>query len=101
MDKRVETGREFWRAVLLAGGATAIPRWTLDPAPGVAEHAATLDDDLAAALRRLADGLALPLHSVWPRTRRCNRAVSLEDIAEHPVLADLTELPHREHAPNC
>jgi hypothetical protein len=64
MDKRVETGREFWRAVLLAGGATAIPRWTLDPAPGVAEHVATLDDDLAAAVRRLAYGLELPLHSV-------------------------------------
>jgi amino acid adenylation domain-containing protein len=64
MDKRVETGRAFWRAVLLAGGATAIPRWTLDPAPGVAEHVATLDDDLAAAVRRLADGLELPLHSV-------------------------------------
>jgi amino acid adenylation domain-containing protein len=64
MDKRVETGREFWRAVLLAGGATAIPRWTLDPALGVAEHVATLDDDLAAAVRRLADGLQLPLHSV-------------------------------------
>ena len=64
MDKRVETGREFWRAVLLAGGATAIPRWTLDPAPGVAEHVADPDDDLAAAVRRLADGLELPLHSV-------------------------------------
>jgi amino acid adenylation domain-containing protein len=64
MDKRVETGREFWRAVLLAGGATAIPRWTLDPAAGVAEHVATLDDDLAAAVRRLADRLELPLHSV-------------------------------------
>ena len=64
MDDRVETGRKFWRAVLLAGGATAIPRWTLDPAPGVAEHVATLDDDLAAAVRRLADGLELPLHSV-------------------------------------
>ncbi|MGE5763734.1 MAG: non-ribosomal peptide synthetase, partial [Mycobacterium leprae] len=64
MDKRVKTGREFWRAVLLAGGATAIPRWTLDPTPGVAEHVATLDDDLAAAVRRLADGLELPLHSV-------------------------------------
>ena len=64
MNKRVKTGREFWRAVLLAGGATAIPRWTLDPAPGVAEHVATLDDDLAAAVRRLADGLELPLHSV-------------------------------------
>ncbi|WP_027941925.1 hypothetical protein [Amycolatopsis taiwanensis] len=44
MDKRGETGQEFRRAVLLAGGATAIPRWTLDPAPGVAEHSATLDD---------------------------------------------------------
>jgi amino acid adenylation domain-containing protein len=64
MDKRVKSGREFWRAVVLAGGATAIPRWTLDPAPGVAEHVATLDDDLAAAVRRLADGLELPLHSV-------------------------------------
>ena len=64
MDKRVETGREFWRAVLLAGGATAIPRWTPRPGTGVAEHVATLDDDLAAAVRRLADGLALPLHSV-------------------------------------
>jgi amino acid adenylation domain-containing protein len=64
MDKRVKTDREFWRGVLLAGGATAIPRWTLDPAPGVAEHVATLDDDLAAAVRRLADELELPLHSV-------------------------------------
>jgi amino acid adenylation domain-containing protein len=64
MDNRVGTGREFWRAVLLAGGATAIPRWTLDPAPGVGEHVATLDDDLAAAVRWLADGLELPLHSM-------------------------------------
>jgi amino acid adenylation domain-containing protein len=64
MDQRVETGREFWRAVLLVGGATAIPRWTLDPAPGVAERVATLDDDLAAGVRRLADELELPLHSV-------------------------------------
>lgn len=64
MDDRVETGREFWRAVLRAGGATAIPRWTLDPAPDVAEHVATLDDDLAAGVRRLAYELELPLHSV-------------------------------------
>src|SRR4051812_1995590 len=64
MDKRMKTGREFWCAVLLAGGATAIPRWTLDPAPGVAEHVVALDDDLAAAVRRLAEGLELPLHSV-------------------------------------
>ena len=60
----MKSGREFWRAVLLAGGATAIPRWTLDPAPGVAEHVTTLDDDLAAVVRRLADELELPLRSV-------------------------------------
>ena len=64
MDKQGETAREFWRTVLLAGGATAIPRWTLAPVPGVAEHVATLDDGLAAAVRRLAAGLELPLHSV-------------------------------------
>jgi hypothetical protein len=28
-----------------------------------------------------------------------NRAVSLEDIAEHPNLADLAELLHRERTP--
>ena len=54
-------GREFWRGVLAAGGFTAIPRWTLDPVPGVAEHEAPIPDDLAAASRRLADELAVPL----------------------------------------
>jgi amino acid adenylation domain-containing protein len=59
-----EAGREFWRGVLVAGGFTAIPRWTLDAAAGVAEHEATIGDDLAAALRRLADELAVPLGSL-------------------------------------
>ena len=61
---KLQAGREFWRGVLVAGGFTAIPRWTLDPAPGVAEHEATIPDDLVAALRRLADELAVPLSSV-------------------------------------
>ena len=61
MATRLETGREFWRGVLVAGGFTAIPRWTLDPVTGVAEHEATIPDDLVAALRRLADELAVPL----------------------------------------
>jgi amino acid adenylation domain-containing protein len=43
---------------------TVIPRWTLDPVAGVGEHTAPLPGDLAAALRRLADGLAVPLSSV-------------------------------------
>jgi amino acid adenylation domain-containing protein len=59
-----ERGREFWRGVLLAGGFTPLPRWTLDPVPGVGEHDVTIPDELVAALRRLADQLAVPLSSV-------------------------------------
>src|SRR5438132_8708865 len=59
-----ERGREFWRGVLLAGGFTVLPRWTLDPVPGVGEHEARIPDELMAALRRLADELAAPLSSV-------------------------------------
>src|SRR5216117_3649577 len=57
-------GREFWRGVLLAGGFTALPRWTLHPVPGVGEHEAPIPDELMAALRRLAKELAVPLSSV-------------------------------------
>src|SRR5215216_6584088 len=59
-----ERGREFWRGVLLAGGFTALPRWTLDPGPGVGEHEATIPDELMAALRRMANELTVPLSSV-------------------------------------
>src|SRR5437763_168186 len=27
-------GRQFWRALLLAGGSTRLPRWTREPVPG-------------------------------------------------------------------
>src|SRR6266436_487234 len=59
-----ERGREFWRSVLLAGGFTALPRWTLEPSPGVGEQEARIPDELVAALRRLAYELAVPLSSV-------------------------------------
>src|SRR5260370_11449314 len=57
-------GREFWGGVLLAGGSTVLPQWTLNPVPGVHEHEATIPDELVAALRRLANELAVPLSSV-------------------------------------
>ena len=60
MGLPAETGRDFWRGVLVAGGFTAVPRWTLEPATGVAEHRMTVPDDLVAGLRRLADELAVP-----------------------------------------
>src|SRR5437667_4840580 len=59
-----ERGREFWRGVLLAGGFAALPRWTVEPVAGVGEHEARIPDELVAALRRLADELAVPLSSV-------------------------------------
>ena len=58
---RAEAGREYWRGVLVAGGSTPIPRWSLDPVPGVGEHEAPIPDDVVVAARRLADELAVPL----------------------------------------
>ncbi|MFE3904928.1 amino acid adenylation domain-containing protein [Streptomyces sp. NPDC059153] len=64
MELQVQADREFWRAVLVAGGFTAIPRWTLEPVTGVGEHVATVPDDVVAALGRLTEDLAVPLDSV-------------------------------------
>jgi amino acid adenylation domain-containing protein len=57
-------GREYWRGVLLTGGFTPIPRWTLDPVPGIAGYETAVPRDLVAALRRLTGELAVPLSSV-------------------------------------
>src|SRR5712691_8482116 len=59
-----DRGRDFWRGVLLAGGSTVLPRWTLEPVRGVGEHEARIPDELVATLRRLADELAVPLSAV-------------------------------------
>jgi hypothetical protein len=50
VNEPAAAGREYWRAVLAAGGHTAIPRWTLDPVPGVAGYETTVPADLVAAL---------------------------------------------------
>jgi amino acid adenylation domain-containing protein len=59
-----DSDREFWRSVLLAGGSTAIPRWTLNPMASVGQHAGAIPGDLVAAVRRLADTMGVPLSSV-------------------------------------
>src|SRR5688572_27827247 len=64
MNAQAEADRKFWRNALLAGGFSAIPRWTRDPAAGTAEHKAKMPDDLLAALRRLADELSVTVSSV-------------------------------------
>src|SRR2546421_11690621 len=64
MNMLDQKSREYWREVLVAEGFTAIPRWTREPVAGVGEHEARISDDLGAALRRLADELAVPISSV-------------------------------------
>lgn len=64
MTTLTEAGREYWRDVLLAGGFTAVPRWTLDPALGVAECEVPIPNDVVATLVRLADEVGVPLHSI-------------------------------------
>ncbi|MFC5994750.1 amino acid adenylation domain-containing protein [Pseudonocardia hispaniensis] len=64
MPTPADADREFWRAVLRAGGPTAIPRWSRTPVPGRTEYETTIPDELATALRRVADELAVPLGSI-------------------------------------
>jgi amino acid adenylation domain-containing protein len=59
-----EAGRRYWSGVLQAGGLSPVPRWTIDPVPGVAEHRAPLDEELVAALDRRAAELDRPLGSL-------------------------------------
>jgi non-ribosomal peptide synthetase component F len=63
-EATVACAREFWRGVLLAGGFTPIPRWTLEPVPGVAAHEAMIPGDLVAGLRERGAELGVPLSSM-------------------------------------
>ena len=64
MDQSADVSREFWRSMLLAGGFAAIPRWTLNPIPGIAVHQADVPAEVAARLHRVSDELGVPLSSV-------------------------------------
>src|SRR5215469_10220835 len=63
-DALADSDREFWHGVLTGGGFTPIPRWTLDPVPGVAACEAADPRDLLPALRQRAADLGVPLSSV-------------------------------------
>ena len=59
-----KAGREFWHGVLLAGGFTAIPRWTKDPVRGAGEHEVRIPEECMSSLRGLAGTMEVPLTSV-------------------------------------
>src|SRR3989442_8709970 len=64
MSRRGRDGAATRRGRCEMSGFTVVPRWTFKPMPGVGEHEATIPDELVAALRRLANELAVPLSSV-------------------------------------
>src|SRR5438067_160469 len=51
-----------WRCEM--SGFTVVPRWTLNPVPGIGEHEVWIPAELTAASHRLANDAALPLSSV-------------------------------------
>jgi amino acid adenylation domain-containing protein len=59
-----QAGREFWRRVLASGGSTVIPRWTLDPVAGFAEHVTPVEAGVVAALGRLSHAMEVPFSTV-------------------------------------
>ncbi|TLQ47695.1 non-ribosomal peptide synthetase [Streptomyces marianii] len=61
MDMHTDPGREFWCAVLGAGGLTSVPRWTAEPVSGGAERVVRVPVGLVRGLRRLAEELGVPL----------------------------------------
>lgn len=64
MNGSVRSDAEYWRAVLVAGGATSVPRWTRSPVPGVAVVDAAVPQPLVAELDRLAASAGVSFTSV-------------------------------------
>src|SRR5947209_1600658 len=64
MDVRVLSGREFWSGVLVEGGSTTIPEWTLDPVVGTSDHTQVIPADIVALLSDRAREVGAPLRAV-------------------------------------
>src|SRR5712691_10251515 len=64
MSRPASDGAATRRGRCDMSGFTIVPRWTLKPVPGVGEHEMSIPDKLMAALRQLANELAVPLSSV-------------------------------------
>ena len=64
MNTTAVRSREFWRAVLLAGGSGPIPRWTSQPRVGLDEYEIDVPAGLAAEVAGAARRLGVPVSSV-------------------------------------
>ncbi|QRP47849.1 amino acid adenylation domain-containing protein [Amycolatopsis sp. FDAARGOS 1241] len=64
MGEPARADDRFWRDVLVAGGATAIPRWEPGSAAGAGKRTHKLPGEVAAGVRRLARELGVPRSAV-------------------------------------
>ncbi|WP_018546322.1 non-ribosomal peptide synthetase [Streptomyces sp. LaPpAH-108] len=64
MEAHVEADRDFWCRTLTAGGFTQVPRWTGQPAAGVAEYEVPVPEALADAVHALAHELHVPFDAL-------------------------------------
>src|SRR5262249_36237207 len=64
MSRHASGGAGTRRGRCEMNGFTAVPQWTLEPAPGIGEHETAVPVELVAELRRLAHGLKAPLSAV-------------------------------------
>jgi len=103
VTKTADRSREFWRGTLLAGAFTALPRWTRKPVDGVGEYRQTISNELAEALIRLADELAVPLSSVLLTAHakvlgalsgECEVSTGYAMEGRSPLLYRMTTEPH-------
>lgn len=59
MNTSTRSARQYWHDVLVAGGATPVPRWTRAPAPGSAVVEAAVPGPLATRLNALAASMGV------------------------------------------
>src|SRR5262249_50572412 len=64
MSRQARGGAVTRRGRCEMNGFTAVPQWTIQPAPGIGEHEAAVPVELVAELRRLAHELKAPLSAV-------------------------------------
>ena len=85
-----ETARDFWRGVLTAGAFAAIPRWTRDPVPAIADHEAPIPGDLVPTLHRLAVELGVPFGTLLlaAHARVLSALAGEEDVSTGYVAVD-------------
>src|ERR687896_65283 len=82
-------------AALRPRPATAIPRWTLDPVPGVAEHEATIPGELVDALHQVADDAVVPFSAVLlaPHAKGLAAVSGDSEVATGHVALEIGQTP--------